>query len=232
MAFQGEAYLLDHAWRFAATYETMKSLVRSGTKVLSIGAGSAYVESVLRADTDCEITVVDLPECLDALGEYYTTQGLTASAANLMEDQIDLEPGAFDIVLSGEFIEHLPEPPSLHFQRFGRFLRPGGHFVVTTPNLGSISHILRLMFMRPTLPAPEETFGPVAFENEGVHRREYMPGEIRAGMKSAGLAPRSLAYTWYHWPQKWSERLLLPIQYLISRFRPCMILVGTKRAAS
>ena len=37
-----------------------------------------------------------------------------------------------------------------------------------------------MALMRPLLPPAERAFGPVSFENEGVHRREYMPSEIRS----------------------------------------------------
>ncbi|MCS6962836.1 class I SAM-dependent methyltransferase [Thermoflexus sp.] len=41
--------------------------------------------------------------------------------------------GAFDLILSTWVIEHLPEPERV-FQEIARVLRPGGHFLLLTPN--------------------------------------------------------------------------------------------------
>ena len=228
LSVQGENYLRDHAVRFAATYEAMKPLLGADSVVLSLGAGSAYVEVMLREDTGCRVIVADLPECLEANREHYEANGFESVAVDLSTQSPDLPPNSVDLVLSGEFIEHLPEAPFRHFERFGASLKARGVFVVSTPNYGSLSHIMRLLFMRPTLPEPEYTFGPVCFENEWVHRREYMPSEIHSAMRKSGFEPTGTAFTWYHWPLKNSERILRLFQVLVPRFRPCMVLTGRR----
>jgi SAM-dependent methyltransferase len=43
-------------------------------------------------------------------------------------------PAAFDVVLASHLIEHLNDPAAF-VQEVHRILRPGGHFLVTTPNI-------------------------------------------------------------------------------------------------
>lgn len=112
--------------------------------------------------------------------------------------------------------------PSVLFRSWSACVRPTGHLVVSTPNLGSVSSLLRLLFMRPLLPFPELTFGPVSYENEGVHRREYMPSEISAALTGAGLRPETVVFTTNHRPRRMKEMAYLPAQ-LIPRLRPTMI---------
>ena len=106
---------------------------------------------------------------------FYSAMGFHELPADL--EQIDDYSGLgqFDLVIASEIIEHLPSPPAREISRWTQAVAAGGRLVVTTPNLGSISHIFRLLWMKPLLPPAEETFGPVGMENEGVHRREYMP---------------------------------------------------------
>jgi hypothetical protein len=227
---QGHGYLRDHAVRFAATYDACRPLLDSSSTLVSIGSGSAYVESLLRADVGCRVVVADFPEAIDTLAPHYRQQGFETVAADLSAPDLDLGIEPAELLLSGEIVEHLPEPPANHFVKFGRYVIPGGRIVVTTPNYGSLNHLLRILFMRPTLPEAKLTFGLVCFENEGVHRREYMPVEIHDALREMGFTPDRTSFTWYHWPLKNSERLLYPPQFLVPRLRPCMVITGKKGA--
>ena len=225
---QSGSYLPEHAERLYATWRVCRDLVPSGLTLLSIGAGSAFVEGALAAD-GADVTVVDFPEAIESNAAYYEASGLNAAAADV-SDPLRPELGEFDVVLAGEIVEHVPASPAQLFRNWAECIRPGGHLVVTTPNLGSVASVLRLLFMRPLLEEPERTFGPVSFENEGVHRREYMPSEIDAAFHEAGLTPESTTFTLNHRPRNGKEVAYVPAQ-LIPRFRPTMIAVAAKRSA-
>lgn len=228
LGHQRGSYLPEHEERLHATWELCRGLVGEGSSLLSIGAGSAFVESALAA-RGVRVTVVDFPQAIGSNAAYYEASGIVAVAADVSEP-LGPELGEFDAVLAGEIVEHVPAPPAGLFRSWSQPIRAGGHLVVSTPNLGSISSLVRLLFMRPLLAPPERTFGPVSFENEGVHRREYMPSEIKSAFIEAGLRPGAVVYCRNHRPHNARETAYLPLQ-LIPRFRPTLIAAAVKPAS-
>jgi len=226
LGHQNRAYLADHAERLYATWRLCRRLVPPGRSMLSIGAGSAFVENALAAD-GAEVTVVDFPEAIELNASHYRASGLSAVAGDASDPAALARLGEFDAVLAAEIVEHVPVAPSELFRGWSACVRGGGGLVVSTPNLGSVSSLLRLLFMRPLLPPAEQVFGPVSFENEGVHRREYMPSEIRSAFTSAGLRPEIVAFSLNHRPRGIKEALYVPLQ-LVPRFRPTMIATAAK----
>jgi SAM-dependent methyltransferase len=95
---------------------------------------------------------------------------------------------SFDTVLCCELIEHLAADPMHMMGEINRVLKPGGHLVLTTPNLGSrraISAILQGFhpsffpaYIRPRKPGEEA---------EARHNREYVPGEIQHLLTNSGF---------------------------------------------
>jgi 2-polyprenyl-3-methyl-5-hydroxy-6-metoxy-1,4-benzoquinol methylase len=223
---QGEDYLNYHAARFYRTYQLCRGLLPSGGSLLSIGAGSAYVEAVLSSELQARVVAVDFPGAIELNRRHYDANRFVSVAADLSLDDLELPIEPCDMVLSAEIVEHIPAPPSLHFRKLLPYLKPNGHFVVSTPNLGSIMHILSLLRMQPILDPPEQTFAPVSFENEGIHRREYVPRELIDSMAACGLEHLGTHFIWYHRQRDTRTRWL---QTLIPRFRPAMIIVGRSR---
>ncbi len=137
-------------------------------------------------------------------GCYYGTLGQTdprrATSADgetfecdidLFDAEKDVYPyadGYFATVLCCELIEHLREDPMHLMAEVNRILRPGGHLVITTPNitsLGAVSAILQgyhpgffHSYVRPRANG----------ETEARHNREYTPGEIKQLLEVAGFA--------------------------------------------
>jgi 2-polyprenyl-3-methyl-5-hydroxy-6-metoxy-1,4-benzoquinol methylase len=82
-------------------------------------------------------------------GLEFFAQGETARKNGLEIRECDLtqtwpcEDGEFDVVLSNQVLEHIPNTDHF-FQELHRILKPGGYAVVSTPNLGSWVHIAML----------------------------------------------------------------------------------------
>lgn len=95
---------------------------------------------------------------------------------------------SYSTVLCCELIEHLAEDPMQMMSEVNRILKPGGHFVLTTPNLGSLRAISAILqgyhpgfFPAYIRPAAE------GVEAEARHNREYTPMEIGFLFRDAGL---------------------------------------------
>ncbi len=85
---------------------------------------------------------------------------------------------SFDTVVCGELIEHLFQDPMHLMSEINRIVKPGGHIVLTTPNIVSLRGISAILqgyhpgfFHAYIKPNPK---GDV----DARHNREYTPGEI------------------------------------------------------
>ena len=223
---QGEEFLTYHTVRFHCTYRLCYGLLQRGGSLLSVGTGSAYVEAVLASELQARVIAVDFPAAIELHRRLYGVNNFTSVAVDLSLDELQLPIEPCDMVLSTEILEHIPEAPARHFRKLLPYLKPNGYLVVTTPNLGSLEQILSLWRMLPIMDPPERTFAPVSFENEGTHRREYMPCEIIDSMTECCLEHLSTHFIWYHRerhaPRRWLERL-------IPHLRPAMIILARKR---
>jgi glycosyltransferase involved in cell wall biosynthesis/SAM-dependent methyltransferase len=95
---------------------------------------------------------------------------------------------SFDTVLCCELIEHLPTDPMHMMSEINRILKPGGHLVLTTPNIVSMRAISAILqgYHPGFFPAYIQPAEPGA-EVEARHAREYAPREITLLFRDAGL---------------------------------------------
>jgi len=223
-ARQGEDYLESHLVRFYDTYRFILRHYSPLRRIASFGAGSAYVEAVLARLHQVQVVVFDFPAAIEQHAELYDLLGFESIAVDLSKADVGPPlPGGVDLALFAEIIEHVPSPPSAQFAANFRRLGVSAPLVVTTPNSSSLRHLVKLLFMRPLLPPAEATFGEVCYENEGFHRREYVPAELRDAFTAVGQELLALDYSWYHPPMRPAELAIYPLELLVGRFRPCMI---------
>ncbi len=142
-----------------------------------IGVGLMTSEEFRRAmakDCAAEILTVNLDPRNDQLrGMRYPTR-------------IPLDDGSVQLVSALEVIEHLVSPSHL-FTEASRILAPGGHFLVTTPNVTRIGNVFKLVVGRSNFDRlipldydhPEDEWRP--------HFREYTLAELCDCFRRAGL---------------------------------------------
>ena len=95
------------------------------------------------------------------------------------KDRFPYDDGYFSTVLCCELVEHLTEDPMHMMAEINRILRPAGHLVLTTPNIGSLRAIAAILagyhpgffpaYIRPRVEGEEP---------EARHNREYTAREI------------------------------------------------------
>jgi SAM-dependent methyltransferase len=104
----------------------------AGKDVLDAACGVGYGSMILARAGARSVTGIDVaPEAVDYAREHYSRPGVEfrqASAENLGE-----LGRAFDVAISFETIEHLPQPGKFLSEAHD-VLRPGGLFVCSTPN--------------------------------------------------------------------------------------------------
>ena len=103
------------------------------TRVLDLGVGDGSVVKQLvdALGLDCVIYGVDIDEC--AL-EQAKERGIIVSKVDLNKDKLPYRDNYFDLVLMEEVIEHLANPDNA-LEEVHRVLKPGGLFIISTPNL-------------------------------------------------------------------------------------------------
>jgi glycosyltransferase involved in cell wall biosynthesis/SAM-dependent methyltransferase len=102
-------------------------------------------------------------------------------------DPFPYADGQFATVLCCELLEHLPSDPMHMMAEICRILRPGGHLVLTTPNIASLRAIAAI------LAGYHPGFFPAYLRPEALaagdsrHNREYTPREIHLLLHYAGF---------------------------------------------
>jgi SAM-dependent methyltransferase len=103
------------------------------------------------------------------------------------KDVYPYDDACFDTIVCGELIEHLFSDPMHMMSEVNRILKPGGHFIVTTPNIISYRALAALL----------ESYHPGFFtayirpnpdgETDARHNREYTPGEVQHLLTGSGF---------------------------------------------
>jgi SAM-dependent methyltransferase len=106
---------------------------------------------------------------------------------NAEKDPFPYPDEHFSTVLCCELIEHLTEDPMHLMSEINRVVKPGGHLVLTTPNIGSLRGIAAILggyhpgiftaYIRPH----------ASGEVEARHNREYTPKEIEILLLNSGF---------------------------------------------
>ncbi len=119
------------AGRMRFTLTLRDALGLAPKRVLEVAAGGGLLSACL-AEPDRRMVVNDLRDMTSEIAQWRTGTPLEFIQGNLLE----LDPakvGAFDLVLACDVIEHVAHGDKFLTQ-LRKFLKPGGHLLLTTPN--------------------------------------------------------------------------------------------------
>jgi ubiquinone/menaquinone biosynthesis C-methylase UbiE len=137
MEITGERLFLGHMTartenEHLARYRFAMELVR-GKRVADIACGSGYGTQILASAGARSVHGMDISEeAVEFARTQYNASNATYSVANAQE-LTTISDGEFDVVVSFETIEHLQDVEA-YLDEMKRILRPGGVFVVSTPD--------------------------------------------------------------------------------------------------
>jgi SAM-dependent methyltransferase len=122
---------VENYWfrRHEAAYEWAAGRLRDVGRILEAGLGEGYGAARL-ADAGNTVVGIDY----DAAAATHAAQAypqLTVVRGNVVE--LPFRDAEFDAVVSMQVVEHLWDQPR-HVAECARVLRPGGYFVISTPN--------------------------------------------------------------------------------------------------
>lgn len=125
-----------------ARYKAALSVVK-GKTVLDIACGTGYGSQLLATEAKHVIGMDVSKDAVAYAKKHYATKNVDYRVGDALK--IPLEDHSVDVVISLETIEHLPTP-EVFVKEVKRILKPGGVFVVSTPNddeftEGNIYHV-------------------------------------------------------------------------------------------
>jgi glycosyltransferase involved in cell wall biosynthesis/SAM-dependent methyltransferase len=119
----------------------------------------------------------------------YPEFDIRLEAANSERDPWPYPDNSFDVVTGMEILEHLALDPYFFFSEAARVLKPGGHILLTTPNI--VSHRGVSKMLNGIAPYSFGIFVPSGGVY-GRHNREYSPKDLPDLGQAAGFETVSL----------------------------------------
>ena len=110
-------------------------------RILDVGCADGEVSLELARLGGSVVVGVDISEAAVATCR---SRGLEAYRSNLDQEALPLADDSFDLVYMAEVIEHLARPDQAIVE-LRRVLVPGGHLLITTPNLACLPNRLLLL---------------------------------------------------------------------------------------
>ncbi|MBL8234896.1 MAG: methyltransferase domain-containing protein [Bryobacterales bacterium] len=161
---------------------------------------------------------VDHKHAVSLEGEEFTCE---IDLFNAEKDRFPYPEEHFATVLCCELIEHLEQDPMFLMSEVNRVLKPGGHLVMTTPNIASLRAIKAILMGYHPGFFPAYLKPSPSGNDEARHAREYTPQEIMMMFLDAGFEMtlletgpfRDLPRPEEHWIRNLLDRYLLSSQY-------------------
>jgi len=115
----------------APTHYRMAEMAGSDRTVLELGCATGYV-SGLMTKNGCRVTGIELDPDAANEAQVHCEKVLTGDLSD--PGFLDRISDRFDVVLCGDILEHLPDPPTL-LKHLHQLLSPGGFVLVSMPNV-------------------------------------------------------------------------------------------------
>lgn len=173
-------------------------------KLLDIGCDNGILSSRLK-NLGYDVYGLDIRKKGVTMARKLGIKAVVGSA----EKKFPFGSGYFDAALAGDIIEHIYDT-DFFIQEVHRILKPGGVFVVTTPNLASLSNRIRLLFGK--LPVGSEVrLG----KDMAGHIRNYTFPELEGQLRQHGFSI----------VKKVSSNIMFPVRYNVP-FKQLAIRLG------
>jgi len=145
------------------------------------------------------------------------------SVFDVERDEFPHDDGAFDVVCCLEVLEHLSVDPMAMMAEVNRVLKPGGTFVLTTPNAVRSANVVNAI-------RGEHPYGWAPYNgfDANRHNREYTPREVEKLFRCGGFSPSevttfgskrrgavrdlmSVLVSPFLWPRRWRRDVILAV---------------------
>ena len=123
------------------THAKVLNAVGRGKRVLDVGCATGYLSEFLLRDRDCDVVCLEPDPTSAAIAAERLDGRVVVGGTELLST---FAAGSFDVVVYADVLEHVMDP-SLALRDTRRLLAPGGHVVVSLPNVAHGDVRLRLL---------------------------------------------------------------------------------------
>jgi SAM-dependent methyltransferase len=174
-------------------FQTFKMLPQdeSGARLLELGASPYFMSLIIEHFTNYTLFLAD--GIIKGSEPTFSTIRLANKISgeeilfnyktfNVEIDQFPYPDDSFDLVLCCELIEHLILDPSHMLCEIHRILKPGGHILITTPNVLVLRNLVSLLIHKRNIYYPYSGYGIY-----GRHNREWTITELVQVVSGCGF---------------------------------------------
>ena len=187
-------YLGTHWIRFLTTLDLVVDLAPDAVLDVGVFPPLAFEAMMINALPDVNIQGVwegptSYYQNIPGRTHEFPDFDITLRPANIERDPLPYESDSFDLVLGMEIFEHLALDPYFFLREAARVLKPGGHIILSTPNVASHRGVGKTL--NGHAPYSFGIFVPTGGVY-GRHNREYAPFEVERLAQATGFETRSL----------------------------------------
>ena len=187
------SYFDFHASRFDYLFSLGEKYFTPGAKSLDIGSLFGYVCLGYQL-IGYKSYGLDLKKYVDQFATRFDSWGIINQACDLEHELIPFSDNEFDFIMASEVLEHFRFHPSIFFKEVSRVLKPGGHLIITTPNLIRLNNVLKLIAGRSINWDISDKYW------DGAHVREFTASEVIFLASNAGLTLEKAEYKNFSYP--------------------------------
>ncbi len=189
-------YRVSHARRFLRSLQLIERWRPTDRplRVLELGAAPYYFTALLQRFVECDVTGANVQATVWPgqpginrettvrlrVGLDQQVQDIPVHVLNLEKDPYPFPDAHFDLVLCMEIIEHLVYSPTHMLAEAHRVLRPGGRFLLSTPNAVDVRRTLAPLLNR------SSAFHYSGYGVYGRHNREFTVDELELLCEACG----------------------------------------------
>ena len=152
-------------------------------KILEIGAAPYHLTYILKRK-GYDITGIDIAP--ERLGGFISRNKLHIVKCDIESEALPFDDHSFHYIIFNEIFEHLRINPIRTLREINRVLHPDGILALSTPNLYSITNIVKY-FLGMGMDNPYEEFLKLETIQHMGHVREYSVRQVKIFLENTGF---------------------------------------------